>query len=64
MFALNSYVNFMLSFLKKKMNMNALNVYLRMHLSVDCFLNNETTINDRIKKITRMLQKVIKNFTL
>lgn len=49
--------------LQKKMNLNALNAYLRMHLSADYFLCSEIKINDRVIKITRTLQKIIKNFT-
>ncbi len=47
----------------KKMNTEALNTHLRIHLLIDCFLDNKTVINDRVAEITHMLQEIIKKFT-
>ncbi len=47
----------------KKMNTEALNIHLRIHLFVDHFLDNKTAINDRVAEITHVLQEIIKKFT-
>ncbi len=47
----------------KKMNTEALNAHLKIHLFVDCFLNDKTGINDRVIEITHILQEIIKKFT-
>jgi len=44
----------------KKMNTEALNIYLQIHLSLKCSLDNKTMMNDRMCKIIRVLQKIIK----
>jgi len=48
----------------KKMNTEALSAYLQIHLSLKCSLNNKTMMNDRVCKIIRVLQKIIKKSTL
>ncbi len=47
----------------KKMNTEALNFHLRIHLFVDCFLDDKTAIDDRVAEITYVLQKIIKKST-
>jgi len=47
----------------KKMNTEALNTHLRIHLFVNCFLDDKTAIDDRVAEITHALQEVIKKFT-
>ncbi len=47
----------------KKINIKALNAYLRIHLLINHSLNNKTAINDRVVEITHALQEVIKKFT-
>ncbi len=44
----------------KKMNTEALNTHLRIHLFVDHFLDDKTAIDDKVAEITYMLQKIIK----
>ena len=56
-------VQLLIQWLWKKMNTEALSVYLQIHLSLNCSLNNKTMINDRVCKIIRVLQKIIKKFT-
>ncbi len=48
----------------KKMNTEALSAYLWIHLSLKHFLDNKTMMNDKVCKIIRVLQKIIKKFTL
>jgi len=48
----------------KKMNTEALSAYLWIHLSLKHSLDNKTMMNDRVCKIIRVLQKIIKKFTL
>ena len=43
----------------KKMNTEALNTHLRIHLFVDRFLDDKTAIDDRVTEITHALQKII-----
>ncbi len=47
----------------KKMNIKALNAHLRIHFFIDHSLNDKTAINDRVVKITHILQEVIKKST-
>ena len=47
----------------KKINTEALNTHLRIHLFIDCFLDDKTAIDDRVTKITHALQEVIEKFT-
>ena len=47
----------------KKMNTEALNAHLRIHLLVDRFLDDKTAINDRVVEIIYALQKVIEKST-
>ncbi len=47
----------------KKMNTEALNTYLKIHLFIDHFLNDKTAIDDKVAKITHVLQDVIEKFT-
>ncbi len=48
----------------KKMNTEALNMYLHMHLSSNHSLNSKMMINERVCKVIKMLQKIIEKFTL
>ncbi len=50
--------------LRKKMNTEALSAYLQMHLSLKRSLNDKTMMNDKVCKIIRVLQKIIKKFIL
>ncbi len=43
----------------KKMNTEALNAHLRIHLLVDCSLDDKTAIDDRVAEITHVLQEII-----
>ena len=47
----------------KKMNTEALNAHLKIHLFVDRFLDDKTAIDDRVAKITHALQEVIEKST-
>jgi hypothetical protein len=47
----------------KKMNIKALNTHLKIHFLADCFLNEKAAIDDRVTKITYVLQEVIKKST-
>ncbi len=47
----------------KKMNTEALSAYLWIHLSLKCSLDDKIMMNDRVCKIIRVLQKIIKKFT-
>ncbi len=58
-----SFVQLTTRWLWKKMNTEALNTHLRVHLFVDRFLDDKTAINDRVAEITHVLQEVIKKFT-
>jgi len=53
-------VQFLTWWLWKKMNTEALNAYLQIHLSLKCSLDDKTMMNDRVCKIIRVLQKIIK----
>ncbi len=44
------------------MNTEALSAYLQIHLSLKCFLDDKTMMNDKVRKIIRVLQKIIKKF--
>ncbi len=44
------------------MNTEALSAYLQIHLSLKHSLDDKTMMNDRVCKIIRMLQKIIKKF--
>ncbi len=57
------FMQLIIHWLWKKMNMKALNIYLRIHFFTNHSLNDKTAINDRVAKITYMLQKVIKKST-
>ncbi len=48
----------------KKINTEALNAYLQIHLSLKCSLDDKTMMNDRVCKIIRVLQKIIEKSTL
>ncbi len=52
-------VQFSTWWLWKKMNTEALNAYLRIHLSLKRSLDDKTMMNDRVCKIIRVLQKII-----
>jgi len=58
-----SFVQLTTRWLWKKMNTEALNTHLRIHLFVDCFLDDKTAIDDRVAEITHALQEIIKKFT-
>jgi len=45
------------------MNTEALNIHLKIYLFIDCFLNDKTAINNKVVKITHILQEVIEKFT-
>ena len=57
-------VQFLTWWLWKKMNTEALSVYLQIHLSLKHSLDNKTMMNDRVCKIIRVLQKIIEKFIL
>ncbi len=44
------------------MNTEALSAYLQIHLSLKHFLDDKIMMNDRVCKIIRVLQKIIKKF--
>ncbi len=48
----------------KKINTEALNADLQIHLSLNHYLDDKTIINDKVCKIIRMLQKIIEKFIL
>ncbi len=48
----------------KKMNTEALSVYLQIHLSLKHSLDNKTMMNVKVCKIIRVLQKIIEKSTL
>ncbi len=48
----------------KKMNTEALNSYLQIHLLSDHSLNSKAEMNDKVIKIIKVLQEIIKKFTL
>jgi len=48
--------------LGKKMNTEALSAYLQIYLSLKRSLDDKTMMNDRVCKIIRVLQKIIKKF--
>ncbi len=45
------------------MNIEALNIHLKIHLLIDCFLDDKTAIDDKVAEITYVLQEIIKKFT-
>jgi len=47
----------------KKMNTEALSVYLQIHLSLKRSLDDKTMMNERVCKIIKVLQKIIKKST-
>ncbi len=47
----------------KKMNIEALNAHLRIHLFVDHSLNDKTAIDNRVVEIIHALQEVIEKST-
>ncbi len=47
----------------KKMNTEALNAHLKIHLLIDCFFNDKTAIDDRVAEITHVLQEIIEKST-
>ncbi len=53
-------VQFSTQRLWKKMNTEALSAYLQIHLSLKRSLDDKTMMNDRVCKIIRVLQKIIK----
>ncbi len=57
-------VQFSTWWLWKKMNTEALNAYLQIHLSLKCSLDDKTMMNVRVCKIIRVLQKIIEKFIL
>jgi len=58
-----SFVQLTTCQLWKKINTEALNAHLRIHLLINCFLDDKTAIDDRVAEITHVLQKVIEKFT-
>jgi len=57
-------VQFSTWWLWKKMNTEALNAYLQIHLSLKRSLDDKTMMNDKVCKIIRVLQKIIEKFIL
>ncbi len=57
-------VQFLTWWLWKKINTEALSAYLQIHLSLKCSLDDKTMMNDRVYKIIRVLQKIIKKSIL
>jgi len=53
-------VQFLIWWLWKKMNTEALSAYLQIHLFLKRSLDDKTMMNDRVCKIIRVLQKIIK----
>jgi len=51
-----------IQWLWKKMNTEALSAYLHMHLSLNHSLNSKTMMNERVCKVIKMLQEIIKKF--
>ena len=47
----------------KKMNTEALSAYLHMHFSSNHSLNSKMMMNERMYKVIKMLQEIIKKFT-
>ncbi len=58
-----SFVQFTIRWLWKKMNTEALNTHLRIHLLVDHFLDDKTAIDNRVAEITHVLQEIIEKST-
>ncbi len=58
-----SFVQLTTRRLWKKMNTEALNAHLRIHLFIKRFLDDKTAIDDRVAEITHMLQEIIEKFT-
>ncbi len=58
-----SFMQLTTHWLWKKMNTEALNAHLRIHLFVDHFLNDKTAIDDRVAEITHALQEIIEKST-
>jgi hypothetical protein len=57
------FIQSLTCWLWKKMNMKSLSIHLRIYLTADCSLNDKAAINDRVIKITYILQEVIKKST-
>jgi len=57
-------VQLLIQWLWKKMNTEALSAYLWIHLSLNHSLDDKTMMNDKVCKIIRVLQKIIKKSTL
>jgi len=55
-------VQFLTQWLWKKMNTEALNAYLQIHLSLKHSLDDKTMMNVRVCKIIKVLQKIIEKF--
>ncbi len=47
----------------KKMNTEALNAYLQIHLSSNYSLNSRVEMNDRVTEIIKVLQEIIEKST-
>ncbi len=58
-----SFVQLTTRWLWKKMNTEALNAHLRIHLLVNHFLDDKTAIDDRVAEITHALQEIIEKST-
>jgi len=58
-----SFMQLMTCWLWKKMNIEALNVHLRIHLFIDHSFDDKTAINDKVTEITHALQEIIKKST-
>jgi hypothetical protein len=47
----------------EKKNTESLNIHLKIHFTANCSLNDKAAIDDRVTKITYVLQKVIEKST-
>ena len=56
------FMQLMTHWLWKKINTEALNAHLRIHLFIDCFLDDKTVINNKVAEITHVLQEIIEKF--
>ncbi len=58
-----SFMQLTTRWLWKKMNTEALNAHLRIHLFIDRSLDDKTAIDDRVAEITHVSQEIIEKFT-
>ncbi len=58
-----SFMQLTTRWLWKKMNTEALNAHLRIHLFIDRSFDDKTAIDDRVAEITHVSQEIIEKFT-